>query len=286
VLEVTVAPGKRGRPFLSICFVSGCVLAILVLARGLSSPEAFGDRAAGAGITNLPHDAVADYQLGGAYAPAPGVTVVTRDSTAKPAPGLYSICYLNGFQSQPGVRWPTSLLLLDKHGKPLVDPGWPGEHLFDIGTAAKRERIAARLDRDVAGCAMHGFEAVEFDNLDSYTRSKGAITLQNAIAFATVLVRAAHQHGLAAAQKNTPQLGSRGRDQIGFDFAVAEECDRFDECPSYTKVYGDRVIDVEYTDDLRGSFSAVCGRSSTPADTMLRDHDLTPRGGEHYVYRH
>ena len=123
----------------------------------------------------------------------------------------------------------------------------------------------ARLGRDIAGCAAHGFQAIEFDNLDSYTRSKGDLTLSQAIGFATTLVRAAHQHGLAAAQKNTSQLGARGRDTIGFDFAVAEECDRYAECASYTKVYGSRVIDIEYTDNLRGSFAAVCRRAATPA---------------------
>jgi hypothetical protein len=262
------------------------VLATLATASGLAGARGYVARPATAAIVNLPLHAVADYQLGGAYPPASGVTVVTRDSTSRPARGLYSICYLNGFQSQPGVTWPRSLLVLGRNGRPLVDPGWPGEHLFDISTAAKRARIAGRLDRDVAGCAAHGFQAVEFDNLDSYTRSRGALTLQDAVVFATVLVQAAHENGLAAAQKNTPQLGSRGRDQIGFDFAVAEECDRYEECPGYTTVYGDRVIDIEYTHDLRGSFAAVCKRPQTPPDTMLRDIELTPRGNAHYVYRH
>ena len=98
-------------------------------------------------------------------------------------------------------------------------------------------------------------------------------------------MRVAHQHGLAAVQKNTPQLGSRGRDLIGFDFAVAEECDTYRECGRYTEIYGSRVIDIEYTDDVRGSFSAVCTRSPV-ADTILRDRDLTPRGSARHVYRH
>jgi hypothetical protein len=254
--------------------VTGILAALALLAGG------------GPAVVNLPAGHLADYQLGGAYPPAADVTVVTRDSTEAPAPGRYSVCYLNGFQSQPGAHWPTALLLLDRHGKPRVDPGWPDEHILDISTAAKRARIAARLGRDVAGCARHGFRAVELDNLDSYTRSKGALTLGDAVAFATVLVRAAHAHGLAAGQKNTPQLGTRGRDRIGFDFAVAEECDRFRECPSYTKVYGANVIDTEYTDDLRGSFAAVCARAATPPDTSLRDRELTPAGDAAHVDRH
>jgi hypothetical protein len=59
-----------------------------------------------------------------------------------------------------------------------------------------------------------------------------------------------HTGKLAAGQKNTPELGRRGPADIGFDFAVSEECRRFDECTAYTDVYGDYVIDIEYIDDL------------------------------------
>lgn len=283
VTEAAAASANRGwRRFLWLNFVTGFLVTMLLIAWCLISPQAYGGRP---DVQSLPADAVADYQLGGAYRPAAAVTVVTRDSTAKPVPGRYSICYLNGFQSQPGVTWPRALLLLDADGTPRVDPGWPDEHLFDISTAGQRGRIAARLGHDIAGCAAHGFQAVEFDNLDSYTRSQRALTRSDAIAFAAALVRNAHQHGLAAGQKNTPQLGTVGRDRIGFDFAVAEECDRYRECDRYTRVYGNRVIDIEYTDDVRGSFVAVCRRGAV-ADTILRDRDLTARGSADYAYRH
>ena len=81
-------------------------------------------------------------------------------------------------------------------------------------------------------CARKGFDAVEFDNLDSWTRfddtpregdvpfGKGA-----AIAYATRLTRRAHGAGWRSAQKNTTQLTRRqARGRIGFDFAIAEEC--------------------------------------------------------------
>jgi len=42
-----------------------------------------------------------DYQIGGVYTPASGVAVVTRDNSASPAAGLYNICYINAFQTQP-----------------------------------------------------------------------------------------------------------------------------------------------------------------------------------------
>jgi hypothetical protein len=74
-----------------------------------------------------PPNAAFDYQLGGAYPPPAGVTVVSRDRTEAPAPGLYAICYINGFQIQPGEEgwWQAhhpALILRGKDGKPVVDP--------------------------------------------------------------------------------------------------------------------------------------------------------------------
>ncbi len=227
----------------------------------------------------------ADYQLGGSYPPPAGATVVTRDSMEKPAPGSYSICYVNGFQTQPGIEWPDALVI-HKNGVPLVDPNWPDEHIIDIGTSAKRADAAAIQSLTIDRCATAGFAAVEFDNVDSYTRSDTQLTLSDAIAFAKLLVSEAHRQGLAAGQKNTPQLGTRGRDDIGFNFAVAEECDQFNECPAYTAIYGAHVIDIEYTDALRRPFAQVCADPATPASTILRDRHLQPLGGPEYFYAH
>lgn len=234
----------------------------------------------------LPANAVADYQLGGAYEPPAGVNVVVRDSNAAPAPGLYNICYVNGFQTQPGTRWPANLLVADRAGRPLVDPGWPDEYLLNISSEKLRLRLLSRLAQTIASCARAGFNAVEFDNLDSYTRSKGALNKEDALAFALLLVRTAHESGLAAGQKNTPQLTKKERLRMGFDFAVAEECHRYDECTAYTRFYGNQVIDIEYTDNLRGSFSDVCADPTTPRNTVLRDRKLSPATHERYHYEH
>jgi hypothetical protein len=231
-----------------------------------------------------PEGAAFDYQLGGAYEPPAGVTVVARDSTESPVPGAYSICYVNGFQTQPGDEWPADLLLTEHGGRPLEDPDWRDEVLLDISTESKRTRIAERHAATIARCADVGYAAVEFDNLDSFTRSGGALTLEDAVAFATPLVRLAHEHGLAAAQKNTAELGLRGRDEVGFDFAVTEECDRWEECTEFADVYAGRVLNIEYTDDLRGSADEVCARGATPASTILRDRGLVPAGSPGYAY--
>ena len=125
------------------------------------------------GVELPPLHAGFDYQIGGAYPPAKDVRVVSRDRSARPAPGLYNICYVNAFQAQPDERdgWPADLLLRDRNGRVVVDRDWD-EPLLDIGTPEKRERVAARVGPWIDGCADHGFDAVEPDNYDSYTRSK------------------------------------------------------------------------------------------------------------------
>jgi hypothetical protein len=239
----------------------------------------------------LPTSGVPDYQLGGAYTPPSGVTVVERDSTERPAKGTYGICYVNGFQTQPGdaamwkERYP-SAVLRTASGKPVSDPGWPDEMLLDTRTAAKRAVITKVIGKAIDRCADRGFDAVEFDNLDSWTRSKGALTRAGNVALAGSLVAAVHREGMAAAQKNTPQLGTAGKRTAGFDFAVAEECVQYRECSAYTDVYGKRVIDVEYADTLKPTWSAVCAMRDRPAMTILRDRDLVPKGDSAYVFRH
>ncbi|MFB9955390.1 endo alpha-1,4 polygalactosaminidase [Cellulomonas denverensis] len=232
---------------------------------------------------------VIDYQLGGGYQPADGVAGVIRDVTDTPADGLWSGCYVNGFQTQPAERdrWLTEypdLVLRSADGAPVIDPGWPDELLLDTSTPERRAGIAAVLGPVIADCAARGFDAVELDNLDTWTRSDGRLTEDDAVAMATLLVDAGHRAGLAVGQKNAPDLGDRGRTEAGFDFAVAEECERYDECEAYTGFYGTAVIDIEYADDLSGPWSEVCADPQLPAATVLRDRDLTAPGDPEHVF--
>jgi hypothetical protein len=112
-----------------------------------------------------------DYQLGGAYPPPAGVQVVGRDRNDPPAAGLYNICYVNGFQVQTNEEsfWTTQhpdLILRDSSGNPVVDQNW-NEMLLDTSTAAKRSALSTIIGAWVTKCAADGFDAVEFDNLDS-----------------------------------------------------------------------------------------------------------------------
>ncbi|MGW0211160.1 endo alpha-1,4 polygalactosaminidase [Streptomyces sp. NPDC003233] len=195
-----------------------------------------------------PRHAGFDYQIGGAYPPPKGVRIVSRDRSDAPAPGLYNICYVNAFQVQPAERssWPADLLLRDAHGRAVIDEDWH-EALLDIRTPAKRERVAGQVNQWIDGCAQKGFDAVEPDNYDSYTRSHRLLTAADATAFMTLLSRHAHARHLAVAQKNTAELAGV-RERAGLDFAVTEECGQYDECGVFAKAFDDRVVDIEYSD--------------------------------------
>jgi hypothetical protein len=230
-----------------------------------------------------PPNAGLDYQLGGAYTPPAGVDIVTRDRNAPSAGALYDICYVNGYQSQPDEEtfWLVDhpdLVLRDGNGDPVIDPDW-NELLLDITTPDKRAALADIVGGWIDGCAAGGFEGVEIDNLDTYSRSLGLITEDDAVAFMQLLSARAHAAGLAIAQKNSAEIAGR-RSELGTDFAVAEECNVYDECDVYTGAYGDAVLVIEYT---QGAFATGC--SAFPQlSIVLRDLNLVTPADTAYVY--
>ena len=266
---------------------AAAVVSVLVTAACASDPSAAGPGSTSSpsstSAATIPGSGTFDYQLGGASTIPDGARIVVRDATASPAPGVMSVCYVNAFQTQPGDPWPSDLLVRGDDGRPIVDPDWPDENIIDIATPDRRATAAARVGDTVDHCAREGFAGVELDNLDSYTRSDGAFDADAALAFARLLIGRAHRAGLVVAQKNAVDLAARGRD-AGFDFAITEECDRYDECSAASDVYGSSVLDIEYTDNLRGSFGDVCRR--TPVRTILRDRALVPAGTPGHVYAH
>lgn len=231
-----------------------------------------------------PVNAKFDYQIGAAYSPPPGVRVVSRDRQDPIAANLYNICYVNAFQVQPNeVDWWQSqhddLLLRDSDGNYVVDGDW-NEILLDISTSAKRAAIAGIVQNWFDGCARAGYQAIEPDNIDSYERSEGLLAIPDAIAYLELLAPHAHDAGLAIGQKNTTDLGTRGRN-AGLDFAIAEECGRYNECDYFTGVYGDNVIVIEYTDS---AFAKACSAVGDEVSVVRRDVGVTAPGSGTYRY--
>jgi hypothetical protein len=250
----------------------------------------------GAGPAPPPPNAGVDYQIGGDYPLPGGASVVLRDwfAGAAAADPAYSICYVNAFQTQaneggvdrPDERsnWPRRLVLR-KLGD---DPKWGGEYLVDLSTAKRRRAAAAWVAPMVASCAEKGFEGVEYDNLDSWTRfddtplaRRVPFGKREALAYAKLIADHAHSVGLAVGQKNTPELSRAQVARAGFDFAIAEECGRYRECDRYVQLHDDRVIAIEYR---RKDFRRACAAVGDAVSVVLRDRLVTKPGSRTYVY--
>ncbi|QQR35065.1 endo alpha-1,4 polygalactosaminidase [Devosia oryziradicis] len=229
-----------------------------------------------------------DSQLGGAYEPPRGTMIVSRDRSEAPAPGLYNICCVNAFQTQPHETawWVANHpdLLLRQGAALFEDPNWPGEVLFDTGSADKRASLAAIVGEWIAQCAADGYDAIEADNLDTYSRSDGALSVDDNLAYARLLIDQAHGLGLAFAQKNSGDLGTLGK-AAGFDFAIVESCQAYDECDRYMDVYGRSVLAIEYTDTEAANFEMSCAARGRQISVIRRDRNLTMPGEPSYFYQ-
>ncbi|AOS63513.1 Glycoside-hydrolase family GH114 [Actinoalloteichus hymeniacidonis] len=243
-----------------------------------------------------PVDATFDYQIGGDYELPEGVSVVSRDWFAGDAPaGAYGICYVNAFQTQsddggldrPDAQsnWPAHLVLNELGD----DPNWGGEYLVDISTESNRADAVEHLRPMIETCADKGFEAVEYDNLDSWIRFDGTplegqvpFGEEEAVEFATLITEVAHSEGMASAQKNTVELEAEvSLEVIGFDFAIAENCGEWTECQGYRDVFGDRVIAIEYE---RENFDWTCDQVGDSISVVLRDVPVSRPGSSTYQY--
>ena len=127
------------------------------------------------------------------------VGIVVRDRTERPLAGRCNVCYVNGFQTQPderafGERRPE--LVLRSGGRPVVGSAW-GEWLLDPRTPSRRAALARVMGSWVRGCSADGYDAVEHDNLDSFTRSHLLLTAARTVAYARLLTRSAHDAGRA-----------------------------------------------------------------------------------------
>ncbi len=202
--------------------------------------------------------------------------------------GLYNVCYVNAFQTQPDEWgwWQARhrRLLLARHGRPILDRAW-NEQLLDTSTRAKRRALLRIVGGWIDGCARAGYQAVEPDNLDSWDRSHGGLTRADNLAFASRLIARAHARGLAIAQKNAAEVAPIGR-RLGFDFAVAEECQPNAECDAYLRAYGNEVIEIEYPDNGGAqNFAAACRARGARISISYRDRDVTPAGRRGHLER-
>ena len=161
--------------------------------------------------------------------------------TALHAAGRKVICYVDAgtwedFRPDAGA-YPDSV-----KGNPVS--GFGNERWLDIRQQSVLQPIlSARLDQ----CQAKGFDGVDFDNVDGYTNDSGfPLAASDQLEFDTWLADEAHARGLSVALKND-------LDQIPdlvpyFDWAVNEQCYRFQECDKLLPFVqaGKAVLEIEY----------------------------------------
>jgi hypothetical protein len=137
--------------------------------------------------------------------------------------GRKVICYVNAGAYEDfrpdKKRYPAGVL-----GKGL--DGWPGERWLDV----RRWDVLEPILRDrFAACRQKGFDGVEPDNVDGYAGQSGfPLTADDQVTFNRRVADLAHRYGLAVGLKNDVEQAASLAPW--FDFAVDEECARYDEC--------------------------------------------------------
>ncbi|KAJ7281781.1 hypothetical protein C8J57DRAFT_82694 [Mycena rebaudengoi] len=163
-----------------------------------------------------------------------------------------------------------------------------GTNTFSIrAPPANRAALAKIVEPWIDTCVSKGFNAIEPDNLDTFDRY-GALTKENNLAFARLLSDYAHSKGLAFAQKNTAILVKADKVAGEFDFAIAEECGFFKECSAYTSLYGNFVLEIEYSDNENGRavYDQACKDLGSKIPIAYRDRDVVPSTAKGYVNLH
>jgi endo-alpha-1,4-polygalactosaminidase (GH114 family) len=150
--------------------------------------------------------------------------------------------------------------------------GWSGEWWLDIRRIDLLAPIMlARLDE----CAAKGFDAVEPDNMETYTNDTGfPLTYEDQLRYALWLAEEAHARGLAIGQKNAPD---QVKDLVDvYDFAITEDAFYYgwaEDMLPYIQA-GKPVFAAEYT-DLPGDFDEFCRQSDDLGfSTILKHRDL------------
>jgi Glycoside-hydrolase family GH114 len=118
--------------------------------------------------------------------------------------------------------------------------GYPDERWVDL---RQLHALKPMLDRRIRMCAAKGFDAVEFDDIDSYdppSETGFHLTPGDLQNFLAVADNDVHRHGMTVLWKNSPLLAWWGRSYA--DGAVVEECYVYHQCFSAslagTSAYG------------------------------------------------
>jgi hypothetical protein len=122
--------------------------------------------------------------------------------------------------------------------------GWAGERWLDVRNQTVRDIMSKRMDL----AKSKGCNGLEPDNVDGFANKSGfPLTAQDQINFNSFLADQAHARGMIVALKNSTDLVSSLVNK--FDFAVVEECFKYNECGAYSPFIQQNkaVLNAEYS---------------------------------------
>jgi hypothetical protein len=189
------------------------------------------------------------------------------------ANGRHAVCYVDAGTWEnwrPDANQYPSVVLGRKNG-------WAGEKWVDI---RRIDVLGPILSARAQKCQQAGFDAIDWDNVDGYQNRTGfPLTANDQLQFNVYLANLAHQVGLSVALKNDMDQLSTLKPY--FDFAVNEECFRYNECdypppglPDWT-ASGKAVFNVEYG-SLQCAKADAWNFGSILKDTALYDTPWKP----------
>ena len=149
--------------------------------------------------------------------------------------------------------------------------GWPDERWLDI---RRLDVLGPIMERRLDQCRAKGFDGVEPDNVDGYGNRTGfELRAADQLRYNRFLAREAHARGLSIGLKN--DLDQVKALEPDFDWAINEECFRYDECEALATFVRARkaVFNVEY--DLAPA--AFCDRAKAMGFMSMRKTRLPGR---------
>jgi hypothetical protein len=149
------------------------------------------------------------------------------------------VCYIDAGTWEP-YRSDASQFPDSVRGNKMQD--W-NEKYLDIRSPIVRTLMGKRMDSAKA----KGCDAVEPDNMDSYTAKSGfSLTRKDELDYLHFWAEWVHHRGMKVALKNDAELVNSISPQ--FDFAIAEQCFDYQECTSYAPFIkqGKAVFVAEY----------------------------------------
>jgi Glycoside-hydrolase family GH114 len=178
--------------------------------------------------------------------------------------GRAVVCYFSAGSYEPD-RPDSAALMKTGLGKTL--DGWPAEKWLDIRSAAVRQIMQARLDT----AKSKGCDGVEPDNVDGFDNDNGlGLTKQDQLDYNTFLATEGHARGLSVGLKNALALVTAL--QPSFDWALNEECLKYDECDGLAPFVkaNKAVFHCEYAKSTTG----ICDKNPAGFSTIVKDLDL------------